>query len=537
MINAALFGWPVVAAVLAMRLYWPHALLAILVGGYLLLPEQGGINLPLIPTFDKASIPSIIAVILALLLRPGQQTNPYSGPQENETPSAQPGWLPRSLIVQGLLAVFILGTLATAMTNGDRITFAATDYFRPGLTLYDGFSMALAALPMILPLLLGRKFFAHPDTHITLLWGLVIMGLAYSLPTLFEIRMSPRLNLWVYGFFPHDWQQHIRSGGFRPVVFLRHGLLLAIFMAMVAVAVFGLSRVDKKRRGLLILAGLWIMGTLVLSNSLTGLLVAALLVPIVLILGARGQLMVAAVIAGIVLLYPMLRNADLIPTDRIVSVAEQIDPSRALSLNFRFENEELILAHAHDRPVFGWGSFGRNRLYDDLGRGIDTVDGAWVVAFTSGGWVRYLTQFGLMALPLIVFAIRRRRFEVTMATSVLSLMLAANMIDLIPNAGLSPVTWLIAGALLGRLELGQVRVEDPTAAQAASTPRTQPAYALARDRSPETDLDASAAMAGTEDLDLDPDTVDSALAPYTRQRKRHIRERPRAAPKRKRSLS
>jgi len=40
------------------------------------------------------------------------------------------------------------------------------------------------------------------------------------------------------------------------------------------------------------------------------------------------------------------------------------------------------------------------------------------------------------------------------ATVMLALMLVGNLIDNIPNASLTPLTWLLAGALWGRLELG-----------------------------------------------------------------------------------
>ena len=35
----------------------------------------------------------------------------------------------------------------------------------------------------------------------------------------------------------------------------------------------------------------------------------------------------------------------------------------------------------------------------------------------------------------------------------LALMLAANLLDLLPNATLEPLTWLMAGALLGQAEI------------------------------------------------------------------------------------
>eukprot|EP00903_Cladosiphon_okamuranus_P021551 g19813.t1 len=52
------------------------------------------------------------------------------------------------------------------------------------------------------------------------------------------------------------------------------------------------------------------------------------------------------------------------------------------------------------------------------------------------------------------------------ATVGLMLVLTANLIDLIPNSSLVPITWLIAGALAGRYELGrQAGATEPIASQ------------------------------------------------------------------------
>lgn len=196
--------------------------------------------------------------------------------------------------------------------------------------------------------------------------------------------------------------------------------------------------------------------TLFLSNSLGGLLIALALLPVVLFLTVSVQLLLAGIIAGIVLTYPVLRSADLVPTDRIVSTVQSYDVTRSLSLQFRINNEDELLERANERPLFGWGPYGRNRIYDTMGRDQSVVDGAWIVVIGQGGWLRYLAEFGLLGMPLILFAIRRRKYNVDQITATLSLVLAANMIDMIPNAGRSPITWLIVGALLGRIELGRV---------------------------------------------------------------------------------
>jgi hypothetical protein len=92
-------------------------------------------------------------------------------------------------------------------------------------------------------------------------------------------------------------------------------------------------------------------------------------------------------------------------------------------------------------------------VYDESGRDISTTDGRWIIAIGSEGWLGYLARFGLLTLPIILLTLRKRKYEVTLATSALSLLLAGNLVDLIPNATSTPLTWLMAGALLGRLEL------------------------------------------------------------------------------------
>lgn len=274
--------------------------------------------------------------------------------------------------------------------------------------------------------------------------------------------MSPQLNRIVYDFFPHNWNQHVRGDGFRPLVFLMHGLALAIFLSKTVLAAFGSSRFETgSRKTFYLLAGGWLLVTLVLSNSLGALLITLVLLPLLFLIGTRGQLVAAASIAVITLTYPMLRNADVVPTERLVSLAAEIDEGRSMSLAFRFEQEDLLLEHARERPLFGWGTFGRNRLYDARGRDISTTDGLWVITFGKSGWAGYLAEFGLLTIPLVLLALRARRSQIEPETAILALVLAAHLIDLLPNGFMSPITWLIAGALLGRLEYERVETPEP----------------------------------------------------------------------------
>jgi hypothetical protein len=70
------------------------------------------------------------------------------------------------------------------------------------------------------------------------------------------------------------------------------------------------------------------------------------------------------------------------------------------------------------------------------------------------GWLGYIAEFGLTALPLLALAreVLVRGAVISRTTAALALILAANMVDLLPNATHIPFTWLMAGALMGEAE-------------------------------------------------------------------------------------
>lgn len=484
----ALFSWPLVVLILFRTLSPAAAVATAIIAGYLLLPGEPSINAPLLPTIDKDSMPAITAMAMALIFAgtAGHASRARSGP----TATILPGWLPRTPVSHLLLAMLFIGSILTVLTNGDRLVYGDTTL--PAIQLYSGFSAILTSLVMLLPFLLARKFLADDDGHRTLLRILCLAGLLYSVLVLYEIHMSPQLNRMVYGFFPHSWIQHIRGNGFRPLVFLHHGLWLAIFMAGTFLAALGMTRLSSGATRLRYLAAAgWLFATLALSNSFGALLIAICAGGLILAFPVRIVLLSTAVIAAIMLTYPVLRGADLVPVDRIASWVGTISDERRRSFVYRTANEDILLEKANERPLAGWGGWSRGRVFDEDGRDISTTDGLWVIVIGRSGWIGYLAQFGLLGLPLILLAFRQRARGVGAPTAFLGLILAANMVDLIPNATRTPVTWLIAGALMGRLELSSSRAAarsgdaaptaDPPIADAAPTaagpePRLSPQY-------------------------------------------------------------
>lgn len=449
--------WPVVSIILFRRLPVGRALIASLLIGYLFLPPPpAGFDLPLLPPLTKETIPSLVAFLACVILyRDGLRL------------------LPESMAGRVLVVVFVLCPLATVVTNPEPVFWGRIGL--PGLRIRDGLGVIANQCLLIVPFLLARSYLHRAEDHRDILLALFIGGLVYSLPMLVEIRLSPQLNIWIYGFFQHNFDQMIRFGGFRPIVFLYHGIWVAFFAMTAVVAGMALARGMPSRRGPIALGAVYLLGVLVLSKSLAGILYALALAPLVLVLGRRTQLHLATALAFVALAYPLMKGADLVPQEFVLAQAERIEDDRANSLRFRFQQEDILLDRAYEKPLFGWGTWGRNHILDENTGAILTVtDGRWIILIGVLGWVGFLAEFGLLTLP--VFLIWRKAMRGDPAalppwTAPLTLILAVNVIDLIPNATITPLTWLLAGAVLGYAERFGLAGEDAAMTVGADVPQ------------------------------------------------------------------
>jgi len=448
---AALILWPFLAVIFFAAMSVPAALVATIVGGYLFLPEQVEFDLPVLPPLDKHTIPALSALVLTAVAAkvPG---------------TFQKGYIPRRPMVILLLAALFLGVMATVLTNGDPIQFQERWQpvtILPGLRTWDLMASGLIMVMSLIPFLLGRKYLATAEAQLQALKVFALLGFVYTAFALIEIRLSPQLNSWIYGFFPHSFAQHIRGGGFRPLVFLNHGLWLAIFFAMAIVAAAGLARhlSDWNQKAVFLFAAFWIFATLLLSRSLGAFLIA--LIFLGLMTQPQRVLHIGLLcLVGVVICYPLLRSFGLVPTELIVDLAGRVSADRAKSLDFRLTNEQIILNHALERPLFGWGGWGRN-LAEIMENGKRVVpDGRWTISFGQGGYVRFLSEFGLLSIGVLGVVFSKR--PVPFVSTIVAMILTANLFDLLPNGTLTSLTWLWAGALVGRLELSG---EDATVPQ------------------------------------------------------------------------
>lgn len=465
-----LLVWPVVVVWMFQRLPPQRALIWAILGGYMLLPQGTEFNFPLVPALNKTTIPALTAALCCVMIV-RMRIAPW----------------PESGLGKALLALLVLSPVVTTLNNADPLIFDAEEYGRmvltgqapedaetvlPGMRSYDTISFVALQMLLIVPMVLARQLLASTAALREIVIALVLAGLIYSAPMLVEAVMSPQLHTSVYGFFQHDFSQAIRQGGWRPFVFMPHGLWVAFFMLMSFVAALAMLRaadIDTRLRAALV--ALWLAGMMVVTRSLGAQMMAVVLLPLVLVLSTRLQLGIAASIGAASVVYPLLRGLDIVPVWRFHGMVRQIDEDRAGSFAFRLYHEDMLLARAAEKPLFGWGTWGRNQIRDPLSGEITSVsDGHWVIVIGSQGWLGYIATFGLLALPLVLLWWCARRLPAQSLNpwiGPLALILAFNLLDLIPNATLIPFTWLLTGALLGHAELMRAELGARARAEAA----------------------------------------------------------------------
>jgi hypothetical protein len=307
-----------------------------------------------------------------------------------------------------------------------------------------------------LPFHLGRALIRTPEDATVAFKVIGGAMLVQVLPILLELRLSPQMHNWIYGYHASNFAGAMRGTGFKPTMLMTSGLALAMFMLTAMFAVALLRRARQTVGGIaagLLLPIFW--GLLLVSRNVGANIYALASMPLV--LGRRsfaaGRL--AVMLCVLVISFPILRTMQSFPTHQLVDIAAKYSPARAQSLEFRFENEDILLQRANERLWFGWGGFGRNRVYDERGKDISITDGEWIIRLGIRGIVGFAGTFGLLLWP--VFAARRRLRRIPDVESArmldaLALLCAINAIDLLPNGLFNILPLFMAGALSGLTE-------------------------------------------------------------------------------------
>jgi len=397
----------------------------------MLLPSALVIDVPVVPPLDKDSITAAATLLLCWI---------YGG----NVPRPR-----RSALLYFFAAALVISPLLSSINNSYELENAGKSI--QGFYPLTALKFAGRNILMLVPMYIGSRFLATDKGRDALLKAVPTALLLYTPAMLFEVRMSPQLHRWVYGYFPHSFAQQIRDGGFRPVVFMSHGLEVALFTTLGLLATVMLLR--KRDRILRVPAGLvaaYFSGVLVLCKSLGATIYAIVLAPVILLTRPRFWARIALIASLVVCIYPLLRSNGLAPTQLITNAAGAFSADRQASFDTRLNNEEALLAKANQKPLFGWGGWGRNRIFDKwTGQDISVTDGGWIIQYGCYGWAGYLALFGLLTVALWQ-ALRATGSEATAANVTrggLALLVGMYVIDSIPNSTQLAIIFPMAGAI------------------------------------------------------------------------------------------
>ncbi|MDC1287712.1 hypothetical protein N8198_07490 [Gammaproteobacteria bacterium] len=426
----ALIAWPFISIFFYKRFDQLTATFCTIVGGLLILPVQVQIDFPLIPPLDKTSISALSALFC---LRFVTQTRIRL--------------LPITRAEKLLSIAFLLVPLVTMFNNQESIV-SRDGIVKLGLTYSDAVSSIFENYIILVPFIIGILIVRTYEDQVKIFKLAAIAGLIYSIPILFEVRFSPQLHWWTYGFFPHDFAQQKRYDGFRPVVFLGHGLLVAMFITTTLGSAISLWREKQRIFSLSNTAVVaYLLVILVLCKSAGALLLGVFLLIAIRSLNLNNLIRGAMVISSIFFLYPLLSMGNLFPHDFLVDLAKSIDPERAGTLQFRFKHEAALLDHALQKLFFGWGGWNRNRLDGSI------TDGAWIITLGKYGLFGFCALFGLALLAIgrgfrSIKLLSEPKMKHLVAAH--ALIISIILVDQIPNSSLNVWTWFLTGALIGR---------------------------------------------------------------------------------------
>lgn len=422
LVPIALIAWPLLTLALFLVMPPRRATLVSVIGGTLFLPIAA-YPIPGLPDYSKQVATTIGALIGVAAFDPSRIL------------AFRPRWFDLPMLV------YCLVPLASSVTND--------------LGVYDGLASVFSQfMEWGMPYLLGRLYLGDTSGLRELAGAVVLGALLYVPLCLLEVRLSPQLHTWVYGFHQHQFAQTKRLGGFRPTVFMNHGLMVALWMSSATVLAVWLAWSGACRE--LFKVPMWacsgvLLVTAVLCKSIGALvlLVAGLGVAVVVrTLGTR------AVVLALLLAPPAyiaVRATGTWSGQHMVDLVDSVGlHAGAGSLQFRLMNEDILAEHALKRPEFGWGGWARNR--PDGNTDIIT-DGLWIIALGKYGFVGLLSVTLAILLPPLI-AVRRipaRRWfhPVAAPAAALAVVLMMYMIDSLMNAYPNPVYLLAAGGLVG----------------------------------------------------------------------------------------
>jgi hypothetical protein len=424
-----ILGWIPLVLYLFNRFPAQRAVVVSYVTGFLFLPEV--ISYPIaqgIPVYNKASA-TTYCILLATVLYDSKRFSSF-----------KPGLLDVPMLI------WCLCPIATQLSNG-------LSPISPTLNQIVAWG---------LPYFFGRIYLNDLAGLRQLAVGIFTGGMIYVPLCLLEMRIAPTLHLRLYGVHARaDFAQTVRYGGYRPTVFLVHGLWVGLWM--MAATLIGIwlwrTKVIKQLRGIPIRRLVVVLIITFILVKSTGAYIYLAIGTVILFTAGwlRSKIPVLLLIAALSTYLYLGATGALYSMPQVVSFLSDTQSSqndRTGSLAFRIINEEALSQKARQRMILGWGDSGGSRIYDEEGNDISVTDSLWIIAYGLQGLVGLISfTASLFAAPLGLCFSRYSPStwsnpKVAPAAA-LALVLILYMLDSALNAMACPVFMVASGGISG----------------------------------------------------------------------------------------
>jgi len=259
----------------------------------------------------------------------------------------------------------------------------------------DGLSNAVASLRIWAPLIfLSKAHIQSVSDLLSVLRAMIGGAFVYAMVAVLEFRLSPWLHRALYGYFQHDFSQFARYDRFRPVGFLRHAIEMSFLMGSMAslAAWLWLKGLLRPLWGLvpapLVVLALFV--GLACTLTFSGYAVFLLAMAVMLVFHFVPRQWVLMIVPLLAIGWMIGRYAGVLEARFLIDTASMIDASRAESIQYRFESEQIHLRAADSHLVFGRGGL-LGMVRNEQGGLVKAVDAFWLIQ---------LTFFGLAGLAL-----------------------------------------------------------------------------------------------------------------------------------------
>jgi hypothetical protein len=429
-----MFGWIPFVAQLFLKLTHRRATIASIILAWMFLPQYA-YTLPVLPDYDKTMAASLAVLFATYLYASGRFS------------TLKLDWY------DGIMALWCLTPMFASLTNG--------------LGAYDGFAASNGYVTTwFLPYLVGRLYITDWAAVKDLVWGIFFGGLIYIPLCWIEILLSPQLHMWVYGWHPHDFIQSVRGNSFRPVIFMHHGLMVGMWMAAACLCGIGLymSGSLPEMSGLLkkLKVPAWLKPTHLLFALLVTFLACQSVGALALLIQAglvfflcrkfKTKLFLLLLIAYPAYSMTMSLKGGSGKHGTVDFIRTYISEDRAASLEFRLNNEEILVERALQRPTFGWGGWGRSRVLDEEGVDISVTDAYWIIVFGTTGIVGLASFVLVVSVPTVrllqKFPVEGWRDSGALLVMPLAILLPIYAQDCLLNDMKNPIYMVIAGGLI-----------------------------------------------------------------------------------------